>query len=95
MNHGQLLAQGTLDELRAQVCSDITVKIRADNLPAGLNATPVGTSEYQITVRRETEIPQIVRSIVTNGGELYHISASLPSLEDLYFRLTETRKEHA
>jgi len=39
--------------------------------------------------------PQIVRSIVTNGGELYHISASLPSLEDLYFRLTETRKEHA
>lgn len=94
MNHGQLLAQGTLDELRAQVCSDITVKIRADNLPAGLNATPVGTSEYQITVRHETEIPQIVRSIVTNGGELYHISASLPSLEDLYFRLTETRKEH-
>lgn len=95
MNHGKLLAQGTLDELRAQVCSDVTVTIRADRLPDNLNAIPVGTSEYETTVRQETEIPQIVRSIVSNGGELYHISARLPSLEDLYFSLTDIRKEHA
>ncbi len=85
ISDGKLLAQGTLDELRTQACSRITVKIKASKLPAELNATPVGENEYQTTVSQETEIPQIVRKIVDYGSELYHISATLPSLEDIYF----------
>lgn len=87
IHDGKLLAQGTLEELRRKVRSGITVKIKAKGLPAKLPYTAVGENEYQISVQSEAEIPQIVRSIVENNGELYHISAESPSLEDLYFIL--------
>lgn len=87
IHDGKLLAQGTLEELRRKVRSGITVKIKAKGLPAKLPYTAVGENEYQISVQSEAEIPRIVRSIVENNGELYHISAESPSLEDLYFIL--------
>ena len=88
IHDGKLLALGTLEELRRQVRSGITVRIKAKGLPAEPLYTAIGKNEYQTTVRSESEIPQIARSIVENNGELYHISAEPPSLEDLYFTLT-------
>lgn len=88
IHDGKLLAHGTLEELRRQVHSGITVKIKAKKLPAELSYPAVGEDEYETTVRSEKEIPGIVRSIAENNGELYHISAAYPSLEDLYFILT-------
>lgn len=87
IHDGKLLAQGTLEELRRKVRSGITVKIKAKGLPDELPYTALGENEYQISVQSEAEIPRIVRSIVEKNGELYHISAESPSLEDLYFIL--------
>ena len=92
IHDGRLLAKGTLEELRRQVHSGITVKITAKGLPANMPYTAIGKYEYQTTVQTETEIPQIVCNILENSGELYHISAEPPSLEDLYFILTDERR---
>ena len=46
-------------------------------------------AEYLIHVQSEAEIPQLVRKILENGGETYHVSSGQPSLEELYFTLTD------
>ena len=43
---------------------------------------------FELQIQSEEEIPAIVRKIVEQGGDVYHISAELPSLEDIYFHLT-------
>ncbi len=52
-------------------------------------------AEYLIRVQSEAEIPQIVRKILENGGEIYHVSADRPSLEELYFTLTDQHQSLA
>lgn len=84
---GRLLAEGTLEELRTRVCSGISVKIKARKLPQS------PAVESITTVPSESDIPQLIRHIVENGGDVYHVSAELPSLEDLYFTLTNQQKE--
>ncbi len=44
-----------------------------------------------LEITSEDEIPRIVRQIVESGGKIYHVSASRPSLEDIYFALTVER----
>ena len=97
IREGSLLAQGTLDALRKKACSGITVTIRASGIQNTIqsdswsieSARSGSPAEFQIRVRSETEIPQIVRKIMENGGEIYHVSADQPSLEELYFTLTD------
>ena len=47
-----------------------------------------GAVWLETEVASEEEIPGLVRRIVSEGGELFHVSACLPSLEDIYFSLT-------
>lgn len=88
ISNGSLLAEGTIEELRAKACSGISVKIKARGLHTELHYQRLGEDTYRATVQTEAEIPQLARSIVENGGDIYHISAELPSLEELYFTLT-------
>ena len=46
---------------------------------------------YEADIRDESEIPGLVRQIVKSGGEIYHVSAKFPSLEDIYFSLTRNQ----
>lgn len=105
---GSLLAQGTLEELRQKSCSGITVKIRASKIPNTLSGAKRNLytqsapdkhsgqpGEYLLRVQSDSEIPQIARKIIENGGEIYHISATQPSLEELYFILTSKRNHHS
>ena len=59
------------------------------NLAAEGKGTEVRNLMLEIT--SEDEIPRIVRQIVEGGGKIYHVSASRPSLEDIYFALTVER----
>lgn len=59
------------------------------NLAAEGKGTEVRNLMLEIT--SEDEIPRIVRQIVEGGGKIYHVSASKPSLEDIYFALTVER----
>lgn len=51
-----------------------------------------GIRDLTFEVKTEEEIPCIVGQIVENGGKVYHVSASRPSLEDIYFALTAERR---
>ena len=92
IDEGALLAVGTLAQLRTMVHSGITVKIKASSLPCTLPCRKVGEGAYQLDVQAEEEIPLIVKQIVEGGGDVYHVSAEQPTLEDIYFDLIEKRK---
>jgi len=80
VDHGLLLANGTLKELRTDVSPGMTLSIRTS---AGMQEIHVGSEE---------EIPGIVREIVSGGGNVYHVSAQEPTLEEIYFALLERRR---
>lgn len=90
---GNLMAAGTLEELRARVLSDITLQICADKMPQGLAFRRNEERQYEMVIHSDEEIPGIVRNIMEGGGEIFSVAAKKPSLEDLYFALTSKRKE--
>lgn len=77
--------------LKENVCEEHEKKTSAEiiNLAAEGKGTEVRNLMLEIT--SEDEIPRIVRQIVEGGGKIYHVSASRPSLEDIYFALTVER----
>jgi len=98
IDDGALLAAGSLDELRSLVFSGMTVSIEADRFPAGAPYMPTespgktGKRRYDVNVQTEDEIPLLVKRIVDEGGNVYHVSARRLSLEEIYFSLLEKRK---
>ena len=46
-----------------------------------------------LKIQSEEEVPGIIRQIVGNGGNIYEVKISRPSLEDIYFSLTAKGKE--
>lgn len=97
MEEGRLLAEGSLNELRADICSGITVRVKVSGMPASLPFRRVTDMEtdsapeapvFETVVQSEDEIPGLVQKVIENGGNVYHVSAELPSLEDIYFALT-------
>lgn len=93
MDKGRLLAQGTLDALRKEIHSDLTVTLQAKKIPDRLPCRRLDEITCEITVSSMEEIPGIVRTVTQAGGDIYHVSAKLPSLEDIYFTLTAKKEE--
>lgn len=89
IDNGTLLASGTLQELRARVSSGITVRICADHVPPELSLQKLDVQRYETSMPEESEIPGLVAAIVNAGGNIYHVSARQPSLEEIYFTLIE------
>ncbi|MFF2479770.1 ATP-binding cassette domain-containing protein [Paenibacillus sp. NPDC058071] len=92
IDNGSLLATGSLEQLRARVSSGMTVKLKASGFPSSLPHRKTGEQSFEMDIQSEEEIPPIVRRIVEEGGNVYHVSAQRPSLEDIYFELIEQRK---
>ena len=93
IEEGRLLAEGTLDELRSETFSRITLQIRAGSMPPGMGFRKTGAQEYETAVCSEKEIPEIVRRIAAAGGDIYGVEAKEPDLEDIYFALTALGRE--
>lgn len=93
IEEGRLLAAGTLEQLRKQAFSGLTLQIRAARLPIGLPLRKGHADQYEMDIQSEEEIPALVRRIVEGGGQIYAVSAQYPSLEDIYFALTARGKE--
>jgi len=77
IDNGVMLAEGTLDELRALITKAMTLRIKTDE------------EVLEFEVKKEDEIPEKVRQIVDRGCNIYSVSTEAPSLEDVYFALTE------
>ena len=93
IEEGRLLAEGTLDELRSETFSRITIQIRAGSMPPEMGFRQTGAQEYEASIRSEDEIPEIVRRIAAAGGDIYKVEARQPDLEDIYFALTAAGRE--
>lgn len=93
IDNGRLLAVGTLAELRSLVFTGMNVKISTDFFPEGMPFNKTGERTLEIQVQSETEIATIVKQIVEQGGNVYHVSAHQLSLEEIYFSLLEKHKK--
>lgn len=92
IDEGRILASGHLEELRNLVFPGHRVKVKATHIPASI-PTLKGVDGYEeISLSSEEEIPDLVRKIVSEGGNIYHISASQISLEEIYFALIKRRE---
>lgn len=79
ISKGELLAAGTLDELRKRVDTGTELRIR--------------TEKWLYTkINSEKEIPAIIRNMVNEGKDIYEVEIRYPTLEDIYFELTSGRK---
>lgn len=102
---GMLLADGTLKELRSRILPDTVLRIRAGHMPViagqydpGQHSREnifqeISPGHYETHIRSEEEIPAIVRQIAEKGGLIYSVENIQPSLEDIYFALTDIQKE--
>lgn len=88
MEQGKLLAMGTLEELQNRVASGINLEICADHIPEELGFLRTGERQYVSKIQSDNEIPDLVRKIVTGGGDIYSVNVKKPSLEDIYFSFT-------
>jgi len=92
ISEGSMLAAGSLDELHSLVFSGMTAKIKSDKYPKGLKMRQDG--EYMLVdVNSQDEIPSLVKQIINDGGNVYHVSAQKHSLEEIYFALIEKRED--
>ena len=90
---GKTSGRRTLDELRSETFSRITLQIRAGSMPPEMGFRQTGAQEYEASIRSEDEIPEIVRRIAAAGGDIYKVEARQPDLEDIYFALTAAGRE--
>lgn len=88
MEQGKLLAMGTLEELQNRVASGISLEICADHMLEELGFLRTGERQYVSKIQSDNEIPDLVRKIVTGGGDIYSVNVKKPSLEDIYFSFT-------
>lgn len=88
MEEGRLLSVGTLEELRAGIEPGMKVIIKAKGVSGRRAYRRLDDMTFEADIKAEDEIPGLVREIVEAGGEVYQVSAKLPSLEDIYFTLT-------
>lgn len=93
MNKGHLFAAGTLAQLRAMVCRNTKVRVKASRMPEGMAYREIGEHIYEIDAAAENEIPRIVKRIMDAGGDLYHVSEEKMSLEEIYFSLIDGAHE--
>ena len=92
IDEGVLLAAGDIDHLRSITYPGMTVCVETDKFPNNLSPIKSEGYRYEINVDSEEEIPSIVKHIVSEGGNVYHVSSRKLSLEEIYFTLLDRRK---
>lgn len=94
MDNGQLLALGSLRELRKRTFDSFKVMIETDLMPHTIESNRVKGDLYEISIQRKDEIAQLVKKIVAQGGNISQVTPVDYSLEDIYFALLEGGDTH-
>lgn len=94
MDNGQLLALGSLRELRKRTFDSFKVMIETDLMPQTIESNRVKGDLYEISIQRKDEIAQLVKKIVAQGGNISQVTPVDYSLEDIYFALLEGGDTH-
>lgn len=94
MDKGQLLALGSLPELRKRTFNSYKVTIETDFMPPSLKNERIKDNIYELVIQEKAEIPQLVREIVKQGGNIAQVTPKDFSLEEIYFALLEGGETH-
>lgn len=92
IDDGEMFASGSLDTLRQQVFKGIHIHIKTDYMPSDISATQVDSMIYSLQIESEKQIPDMVRTIVEHGGNIYEIAIHELSLEEIYFSLLKKER---
>lgn len=92
ISEGSMLMEGTLEGLQQKVLPGIRVQVKASKLPKGW-VFRQEKDGMETDAADEQDIPRLVRAILDAGGDVYHVSAQRPTLEDIYFALAGSREE--
>jgi len=99
IDHGKLLAMGTLDELRRMIGERDVVRLtgkfdpesarRALEHADGVEVVAADERTLRLAVEGASrKLPAILAAVESAGGELFETSLSQPSLESLFIKLT-------
>jgi ABC-2 type transport system ATP-binding protein len=103
MNHGRLLALGTLDELRQRLAPGLWVQIdlwqplaelngeSLAHLPGVLEIKQVSQGCLRIQVSENAVVPQLVAHLVGQGAQILAVAPQQVSLEEIYFSLQDSQ----
>ena len=99
IDEGLVVAEGTSDELKASIGGDVITFAfeNNDNLENAkniLNNAVQEKNELRITVEDgASKIPQYLKNLSGNGVEVSSVSASKPTLDDVFLEVTGYRLE--
>lgn len=94
MDNGQLLALGSLEQLRRRTFDHYKLIIETDVMPPSFNSKRIRENVYELSFQEKAEVPQLVKAIVQQGGNISQVTPMDYSLEDIYFALLEGGEEH-
>lgn len=98
IKRGEVAAQGTMAEL-LQFQSTVDMEVANLNdasllavrqIAAKLRLGRVPITKFTVTVRQESDIPELARAIVQNGSQLLALTPKRETLEELFLRIMET-----
>ena len=97
ISKGKLLFQGKIDDLKNAQAGKMVYSLETSNVDLTMlqlnqmNGLTCSTFDNKITVEVENkeEIAQVVKSLVTNGVDLYSVERKENNLEDLFLELTK------
>ena len=89
MDHGQIIARGSPEELIKQYCRGLTVVLPSDHLPAGRNALTFDWQEHNGRIEIQTEdINACIAELIALDADLSQMSIRTPNLENVFLNLT-------
>jgi ABC-type multidrug transport system ATPase subunit len=94
IHEGQMLFQGTPDELQAQLADHVNLEVDQpeDALrllsQAGWTAQRNGNHRLLVEVNGHSDVAMINAQLVRAGVNVFHLNLEQPSLEDIFLKLT-------
>ncbi|HZQ09140.1 MAG TPA: ABC transporter ATP-binding protein [Anaerolineae bacterium] len=101
LNKGQLLMEGTMEEVRSKLAPKMELKVELQAPIAGLSqrlehlagVKHVTCQERVLNIQTETDLRVAVSQTITSaGGLVVSMEAQEPSLEDVFVKLTEGQR---
>jgi ABC-type multidrug transport system ATPase subunit len=94
IHKGQMLFQGTPDELQAQLADHVTIEVDQPDVAlrllsqAGWTARRNGNHRLVVEVNGQSDVAMINAQLIRAGVNVFHLNLKQPSLEDIFLKLT-------
>jgi ABC-type multidrug transport system ATPase subunit len=95
IHQGQMLFQGTPDELQAQLADHVTIEVDQPDVAlrllsqAGWTSRRDGNHRLVVEVNGQSDVAMLNAHLVRAGVNVFHLNLKQPSLEDIFLKLTE------